>query len=163
MKGVTTLRRITLDLRIPNDLPKFEADPIQMKQILYNLIANAVKFSPDDATVTVAARHLWPVDSPIGEHAMEIRVIDHGVGIDPKNHELIFQEFRQVHETGTKRPEGTGLGLALVRRFVEMHGGTIRVESAPGEGSTFIVVMPIRQGSVAVKTETQPEATHDAV
>jgi len=145
MKGVTALRRITLTLEIPNDLPKFEADPIQMKQILYNLIANAVKFSPDDSSVTVAARHLWPVDSPIGENAIEIRVVDHGVGIDPKDHQLIFQEFRQAHEPGTKRPEGTGLGLALVRRFVEMHGGTVRVESALGEGSTFIVVLPCRQ------------------
>jgi signal transduction histidine kinase len=142
---VTTLRKITLDLRIPNDLPKFEADPIQMKQILYNLIANAVKFSPDNSKVTVAAKHLWPVDSPIGENAIEIRVIDQGIGIDPKDQELIFQEFRQVHEAGTKRPEGTGLGLALVRRFVEMHGGTIRVESTPGEGSTFVIVLPCRQ------------------
>jgi len=153
MKGVTTLRKITLDLRIPNDLPKFEADPIQMKQILYNLIANAVKFSPDSSSVTVSARHLWPADCPINEHAIEIRVVDHGIGIDPRDHQLIFQEFRQVHESGTKRPEGTGLGLALVRRFVEMHGGTIRVESTPGEGATFIIVLPCRQPALAQPPE----------
>ena len=79
---------------------------------------------------------------------MVVAVEDTGPGIPEAARQILFQEFRQVHETGTKRPEGTGLGLALVRRFVEMHGGTIRVESAPGEGSTFIVVMPIRQGAI---------------
>jgi signal transduction histidine kinase len=163
MKGVTTLRKIRLDLRIPNDLPKFEADPIQMKQILYNLIANAVKFSPDNSSVTVSAKHLWPVDSPINENAIEIRVVDHGIGIDPKDHQLIFQEFRQVHESGTKRPEGTGLGLALVRRFVEMHGGTIRVESMPGEGATFIIVLPCRQPTTAAQSPETGTARLDGL
>jgi signal transduction histidine kinase len=143
MKGVTESKRIRIELEIPSEIPKFEADPTQLKQIIYNLMANAVKFSPENSTVTVAARHLWPVDSPIGENAVEIRVIDNGIGIDPKDHQLIFQEFRQAH--GARgRPEGTGLGLTLVKRFVEMHGGVIRLESEPGEGSTFIVVLPCR-------------------
>ena len=148
MKGVTTLRRISIALQIPSDIPKFEADPTQLKQILYNLMSNAVKFSPEGSTVTVAARHLWPVDSPIGENAVEIRVIDHGIGIDPSEHQLIFQEFRQAMGTQGQRPEGTGLGLALVKRFVEMHHGTVRVESAKGEGSTFVVVLPCRQSPI---------------
>ena len=136
MKGVATLREITIDVDLPSELPLMEADPTHVKQILYNLISNAVKFSPDKSTVTVTAR-----DLPAQE-AIEIRVIDQGVGIDPKDHELIFQEFRQAHGVKGERPQGTGLGLALVKRFVEMHRGTIRVESELGLGSTFIVILP---------------------
>ena len=142
MKGVTTLRKITIETDIPDDLPYIEADQTLVKQILYNLMSNAVKFSPERSTVTISARHLvtphWT-----GDGAVEIRVTDRGIGIDAKDHELIFQEFRQAH--GSRgRPEGTGLGLALVKRFVEMHSGTIAVESERGRGSTFIVILPCR-------------------
>jgi signal transduction histidine kinase/ligand-binding sensor domain-containing protein len=140
MKGVATLRHISIDVDIPDDLPTIEADPTHVKQILYNLVSNAVKFSPDRSTVTVTARFLPNVDAPHG--SIEIRVIDQGVGIDPKDHELIFQEFRQATGTKGERPQGTGLGLALVKRFVHMHNGTVRVESELGLGSTFIVVLP---------------------
>ena len=144
MRGVSAMRRIQLELVVPDDLPLLEADPIHLKQILYNLVANAVKFSPEGAVVTVAARELAAAESPFGGAGVEIRVVDRGVGIHPGSHQVIFQEFRQAHEPGSRRPEGTGLGLALVRRFVEMHGGSIRVESELGNGSTFVVVLPCR-------------------
>ncbi|HJW96322.1 MAG TPA: two-component regulator propeller domain-containing protein [Thermoanaerobaculia bacterium] len=152
MKGVTTLRKITIETDIPDDLPYIEADQTLVKQILYNLMSNAVKFSPERSTVTIAARHLvtpeWPDDG-----AVEIRVIDRGIGIDAKDHEVIFQEFRQAH--GARgRPEGTGLGLALVKRFVEMHSGTIAVESERGRGSMFIVILPCHY-SPAIEEELQ--------
>jgi signal transduction histidine kinase/ligand-binding sensor domain-containing protein len=143
MKGVATLRDITIDIEIAEDLP-LEADPTQVRQILYNLMSNAVKFSPEHATVTVAARHLPSASGLLRDETIEIRVSDQGIGIDPAEHQLIFQEFRQAHGPRGYRPEGTGLGLALVKRFVEMHGGTIRVESSHGKGSTFVVVMPCR-------------------
>jgi signal transduction histidine kinase len=73
---------------------------------------------------------------------VEIRVVDQGAGIDPKDHQLIFQEFRQARGSQGQRPQGTGLGLALVKRFVELHRGTISLESRPGSGSTFILVFP---------------------
>jgi signal transduction histidine kinase/ligand-binding sensor domain-containing protein len=153
MKGVTTLRRITIELNIPRDIPKFEADPSQFKQIVYNLMSNAVKFSPEGSTVTITARHLWPPDSPIGENAVELRVIDRGIGIDPKDQQLIFQEFRQAPGLRGQRPEGTGLGLALVKRFIEMHRGAVALDSEPGKGSTFIVTLPCRNQAVAVPSE----------
>jgi signal transduction histidine kinase/ligand-binding sensor domain-containing protein len=140
MKGVATLRQIAIDVDIPNDLPTIEADPTHVKQILYNLISNAVKFSPDHSTVTVSARYLPSHGGPHG--SIEIQVVDRGMGIDPKDHELIFQEFRQAAGAKGERPQGTGLGLALVKRFVEMHNGTIRLKSAPGHGSTFTVILP---------------------
>jgi signal transduction histidine kinase/ligand-binding sensor domain-containing protein len=149
MKGVTTLRKITIDVDIPKDLP-IEADLTLIKQIVYNLMSNAVKFSPERSTVTVTARHLPAPISPLGEDAVEIRVSDQGIGIDPKDHELIFQEFRQAEGSRGERPYGTGLGLSLVKRFVELHRGTIRLESALGAGSTFILIFPSRQGRVAV-------------
>ena len=144
MKGVSTLRRISIEFDIPNDVPLLEADQTLLKQILYNLMSNAVKFSPVGSTVVVAARCLQPALSPIAENSIEIRVTDQGIGIDPKDHQLIFQEFRQAHGSSGERPQGTGLGLALVKRFVDMHRGTIRVESEPGHGSTFVVVLPCR-------------------
>jgi len=140
MKGVATLREIVIDVDIPDDLPTIEADPTHVKQILYNLVSNAVKFSPEKSTVHVRARFLRPADGSLG--SIEIQVADQGMGIDPKDHELIFQEFRQAHGVKGERPQGTGLGLALVKRFVAMHSGTIRVESELGLGSAFTVVLP---------------------
>jgi len=140
MKGVATLREVAIDVDLPNDLPAMEADPTHVKQILYNLVSNAVKFSADKSTVTVRARHLPLHAGSLG--SIEICVIDQGAGIDPADHELIFHEFIQAHGAKGERPQGTGLGLALVKRFVEMHNGTIRVESELGLGSTFIVVLP---------------------
>jgi signal transduction histidine kinase len=141
MKGVTTVRKVTLDVDVPKDL-RMEADVTLIKQILYNLMSNAVKFSPDRSVVTVTARSLEAPDSPLGEESVEIRVVDQGAGIDPKDHQLIFQEFRQARGSQGQRPQGTGLGLALVKRFVELHRGTISLESRPGSGSTFILVFP---------------------
>jgi len=152
MKGVTSLRKITIHLEIPDDLPMIEADQTLVKQILYNLMSNAVKFSPERSSVTIRAQHIVTPQGS-GDGAVEIRVIDTGIGIDAADHELIFQEFRQAH--GTRgRPEGTGLGLALVKRFVEIHSGTIAVESERGRGSTFIVVLPCRYSPVMIEQET---------
>jgi len=139
MKGVTTMRNITVEVEVSAGVPMIEADPTLIKQILYNLISNAVKFSPDGSTVRVIARDV--------DDSVEIRVEDEGVGIDVRDHELIFQEFRQAHAQGTgARPGGTGLGLSLVKRFAEMHGGEVRVESEIGKGSTFIVTLPVQFG-----------------
>ena len=157
MKGVATLREIAIDVDIPGELPTMEADPTYVKQILYNLVSNAVKFSPEKSTVTVSARHLRPTEGSLG--SIEIQVVDQGVGIDPKDHELIFQEFRQAHGSGG-RPQGTGLGLALVKRFVAMHSGTIRVESELGLGSTFSVVLPRKYQP---KTATEQMQREDAL
>jgi len=158
MKGVATMRRIRIEVNLPSDLPLLEVDPTQIKQVLYNLMSNAVKFSPERSTVTIAAKHLTREESPIGEDAVEIRVSDEGIGIDPEEHQLIFQEFRQAHGPHGERPQGTGLGLALVKRFVEMHSGTIRVESEPGEGSTFVAVLPLRYRPAAAQEDSPRRA-----
>ena len=126
---------------------RFEADPAlgtlrgderKVKQVVLNLLSNAVKFTPRGGAVGVVARQ--------ANGSAEIAVSDTGVGIAPADQEAIFEAFRQVGTDVTRKREGTGLGLALTRRFVELHGGTIRVESAPGKGSTFTVMLPIRHG-----------------
>jgi signal transduction histidine kinase len=105
---------------------------------MLNLLSNAVKFTPRGGAVEVVARRT--------DGTVEIAVSDTGPGIAPEDQEAIFEAFRQVGTDVTRKREGTGLGLALTRRFVELHGGTIRVESAVGRGSTFTVRLPIRHG-----------------
>jgi signal transduction histidine kinase/DNA-binding response OmpR family regulator len=111
------------------------ADEAKVKQILLNLLSNAIKFTADGGHVVVEARRR--------AGALQFTVSDTGIGIAPEDQERIFQEFQQVDTTASRRYEGTGLGLALTRRFVEMHGGRIWVESTVGVGSHFHVVLPI--------------------
>jgi len=113
------------------------ADEGKLKLVLENLLSNAIKFTPEGGRIEVRA-------VPVGG-MVEISVSDTGVGIAPEDQEAIFEEFRQVGTTA-KKVEGTGLGLALSRKFVELHGGRIRVESQTGAGSTFTFAVPICRG-----------------
>ena len=125
---------IALSAEVAPDTGPVRADARRVKQILLNLLSNAVKFTPPGGQVAVRARRA-------GE-AVEIAVADNGIGIAPEDHGKIFEEFRQAGTDYTRKAEGTGLGLALTRRLVELHGGTIRVESEPGKGSTFTFTIP---------------------
>ncbi len=142
LRGMSMGRNVSFVLESPEQMPPMEADPIRVKQILYNLLSNAVKFSPESSTVRVKVASLMAEDSPLGRDAVEVVIIDRGVGIDAHDHELIFEQFRQV---GGHRLPGTGLGLTLVKRFVEMHDGLLLVKSAPGTGSEFTFVLPLRR------------------
>ncbi len=104
--------------------------------MILNLLSNAIKFTLEGGRIEVRA---VPVDG-----AVEISVTDTGVGIAPEDQEAVFEEFRQVGASAAKQ-EGTGLGLALCRKFVELHGGTIGVTSAVGAGSTFTFRLPVRR------------------
>jgi signal transduction histidine kinase len=126
-------REIALVASIDPRLGQFRADERKLKQILLNLLTNAIKFTPDGGRVEVSAK---PKDGGV-----EIAVIDTGVGIAPEDQEAVFEEFRQVG-AASRKIEGTGLGLAITRKFVELHGGRIRVESTPGKGSRFTFTLP---------------------
>ena len=128
---------IQLAVEVDERLGAFQADERKFKQIMLNLLSNAVKFTPDGGKVSVAAKK--------DTTCVEIAVRDTGIGIAPEDHSAVFEEFKQVGRDYTKKAEGTGLGLALTKRFVELHGGSIRLDSAPGKGSTFTVTLPIRQ------------------
>jgi signal transduction histidine kinase len=125
---------IKLDRAIADRLGDFTGDERKVKQILVNLLSNAVKFTPEGGSVKVDAR--------LGDHSAVISVSDSGIGIAKEDQEAIFEEFRQVGSNYAHKREGTGLGLTLTKRFVEMHGGKIWVESEVGKGSTFTFTLP---------------------
>jgi signal transduction histidine kinase len=119
----------------PNGL-QVHADRVRVRQVLLNLLSNAIKFTPDGGRITVAA---GPVN---GGSAVRVAVTDTGIGIAPEDQARLFQEFVQLDASASRRYEGTGLGLALSKRLVELHGGAMGVESATGKGSTFWFTLP---------------------
>ena len=132
---------LALELDVGEGLTEWVADARKVKQVAVNLLSNAVKFTPNGGRVCVRARQLNGVDGLSGTWA-EVSVTDTGVGISPEDQALVFEEFRQASGNVLRKAEGTGLGLALVKRFVELHGGTVSLESEPGHGSTFRFTLP---------------------
>jgi signal transduction histidine kinase len=130
-------RGIVFHQAVDQRLGQIRGDERKIKQVLLNLLANALKFTPEGGRIDVRAG--------LVDGMAEISVADTGVGIAPEDQEAIFEEFRQVG-TAAKKVEGTGLGLALSRKFVELHGGRIWVQSQVGEGSTFTFTIPVRCG-----------------
>jgi signal transduction histidine kinase len=120
------------------------ADERKLKQILFNLLSNAVKFTPEGQSVTLSAK-LLPAEAPPGRRRLRMDVRDTGIGIRSEDIPKLFQEFTQLESTYNKTYEGTGLGLALTRKLVEFHGGTISVESEYGKGSCFTVEIPVKE------------------
>jgi len=138
-------RAVTSALALKKDIPmKFNLEPelsiyadrIRFKQVIYNLMSNAIKFTPKGGSVEVSA-------AKAGD-SVRISVSDTGIGISEENQKLLFQPFRQVDSSINRQYEGTGLGLALVRKFVELHGGRVWVESENGKGSTFTFELPLK-------------------
>ncbi len=127
-------KKINVETKISEELPIIKLDSERILQALRNLIGNAVKFTPDGGRVRVSAR---PMDGGV-----EVSVADTGPGIPLEKLTTIFDKFQQVIIPGSYRPEGTGLGLALVKHIIKSHGGKVWAESQPGQGSTFIFVLP---------------------
>jgi GAF domain-containing protein/anti-sigma regulatory factor (Ser/Thr protein kinase) len=127
---------VRLERVVDEELGDFRGDERKLKQVLVNLLSNAVKFTPEGGKIQVRAG--------LDNGAVKISVSDTGIGIAPEHHETIFEEFRQVGSDYARKREGTGLGLTLTKKFVEMHGGRIWVESEPGKGSTFTFILPVQ-------------------
>ncbi len=153
---------LTMETSIDPAVPELVADRRKLKQVLVNLVSNACKFTPDGGSVRVSARRvqssrfkvqgseelnteLRTLNSEPDAEFIEISVADTGVGISKEHQEKLFQPFMQIDSSLTRNHAGTGLGLSLCKRFIELHGGRIWVESEPGKGSTFRFVVPIRQ------------------
>jgi signal transduction histidine kinase len=128
-------RGITVGRTVDEHLGMIHADERKVKQVLLNLLSNALKFTPEGGKIDVRAA--------VSDGVAEISVTDTGVGIAPEDQETVFEEFRQVG-TAAKKVEGTGLGLAISRKFIELHGGKIWVQSQLGSGSTFSFTLPLR-------------------
>ena len=129
-----TRHGITLELSVDERLGDFVGDERKIKQILLNLLSNAVKFTPEGGRIDLKARQ--------ADGEVEISVSDTGIGISPEDQAKIFEEFRQVGSDYAHKVEGTGLGLTLAKKFVELHGGKIWVTSEVGKGSTFTFTLP---------------------
>jgi PAS domain S-box-containing protein len=125
--------RFMTDLALADDAVTL--DQQKFKQVLYNLLSNAIKFTPEEGQVSLRLR-------PLGDAQIELSVADTGIGIKAEDFSRLFVEFEQLESGSTRRYQGTGLGLALAKKIVELHGGTIRVESEFGHGTTFTVVLP---------------------
>jgi signal transduction histidine kinase len=131
-------RELALDVAIDAGVATVRADERKIKQVLLNLLSNAIKFTPEGGRITVRATQ--------GNGCVQVSVRDTGIGIAPEDQGVIFEEFRQVGSSAAKQ-EGTGLGLALCRKFIELHGGTIWLSSEVGKGSAFTFALPVtREG-----------------
>jgi len=134
VEPLATKKSISMEINMDEQVQSVAADPARFKQILYNLLSNAIKFTPAGGMVSM--------DVSRKNGTVEISVSDTGIGISQEDQERIFSEFLQVEGSYARKYEGTGLGLALTKKLVELHGGRIWVESAPGKGSRFIFTMP---------------------
>src|SRR3712207_2697629 len=136
---------IALELLVPDGIGAVDADELRFKQVVVNLLTNAVKFTPDGGRVTLAARRVGA--------ELQVTVADTGIGVPPEDRERIFESFQQGGR-GAPKEEGTGLGLTLSRRIVELFGGRMWLESEVGAGSTFGFAIPV--GSPSAPREERP-------
>ena len=143
--------RISLD--VAAEVGSVEGDERRLRQVVFNLLSNAVKFTPSGGSVAVMAEGM--------EGQVQVSVTDTGPGIDIADCERIFEEFQQT-ELGANAREGTGLGLPLSRRLVELHGGRLWVESEPGRGSRFVFTLPRAHAVWARPRRRGQRAQHEA-
>jgi len=135
VEPLVSQKRIRLETDV-NGVGEIEADASKLKQMLLNLVSNAIKFTPEGGSVFISGKRL--------PSAAEISVRDTGIGIAQSDQSRIFHEFQQVDAGVDRQQQGTGLGLTLTRRFARLHGGDVRVDSEPGKGSVFTIRMPLR-------------------
>ncbi|HEX2914160.1 MAG TPA: response regulator [Chloroflexia bacterium] len=156
--GVAVKKQITLASKASENVTgelKVLGDRGRLKQILYNLFSNAIKFTPEGGAVQISSR----ITRHDNKDWLELSVEDNGIGIKKDDHERIFEEFQMVDNTLSKRQQGTGLGLALSRRLARLHGGDILVVSEEGKGSTFTLTLPLDEAALsALKPEVKSSA-----
>jgi len=134
--GFSNKKGIRIHINIQADVPSIKGDKVKFKQIMFNLLSNAVKFTPENGRVVINAG--------LKNQHIQVAVSDTGIGIKPEDMDKIFEAFRQVDASYARRYEGTGLGLALTKRLIELHGGKIWVISDFGKGSTFTFTLPLK-------------------
>jgi signal transduction histidine kinase len=139
MRGRLADTGITLDIKVPQNIGTFTADEKRVRQVLFNLLSNAIGFSPEDRPVTLTAER--------GPEQVIFRVTDQGKGIEPDRIDSVFERFET--RTEGSRHRGVGLGLSIVRSFVELHGGSVTISSRPGEGTTVTCIFPVDGGGAA--------------
>jgi len=150
MRGKVQEAGLNLVVDAP-ELPDVEADHRGLKQVILNLVSNAVKFTPEGGDIVIAL-------SRLDDDRMRVAVTDTGIGIAPENLDRLARPFEQVEGQHSKTTQGTGLGLALTKSLVELHGGRLTIESEPGQGTTVSFELPIRRPGAAEDKAAGPEA-----
>lgn len=139
----TDKKQIKLQVDCPRNLPMLETDASKFQQILFNFLSNAVKFTPEEGCVTIAAKLIGPA-KPDGEQRLKVSVSDTGPGIALAEQERVFEKFTQLDSTVTREHAGTGLGLTISRELAQLLQSSVELESTPGDGATFSLIMPLR-------------------
>lgn len=142
-ESLVAKKQLSLECCVPRDLPEVHGDRDKIMHVLMNLLGNAFEFTPPGGKVWVIAS----LENPEPPGTIRVEIGDTGRGIAPDHHELIFREFAQVDSTASRVHHGTGLGLTIARRYVELHGGRIWVESELGKGSRFFFTLPIAKAA----------------
>ena len=161
-------KRIQVELQLPSHLPDICVDERRIRQVLINLLDNAVKFTPEGGRIalevsTLPTLHAFTGSNARQQHFLYIAILDTGIGIAPEHIGKLFRPFVQIDSTLNRQYTGTGLGLALVKRIVEFHGGQVEVESEVGVGSTFTIRLPFSPAVVNApqpKTDSETDLTH---
>jgi signal transduction histidine kinase len=148
IKPLAEKKDVSVVTSIARDVPIVQTDPAKLQQVLFNFLSNAIKFSPEHGRIDLKVERA-------GEDHVRVMVSDQGVGIEPDKQAMIFEKFRQIDASVTRKHEGTGLGLAISKELTLLLGGSIGVQSTPGEGATFWVVLPVKiaGGTAAVQME----------
>jgi PAS domain S-box-containing protein len=150
--------KLTFSMEIEPDLPLVLCDKDRLIQVITNLLGNAIKFTPENGKISLRAE----LNRSAGNEKQDtitVSITDTGIGIAPENHQRIFEKFGQVGDVLKDRPKGTGLGLPICKKIIENYGGKIRVESALGQGTTFIFTLPAVQKKKALDVPTEDQAT----
>jgi signal transduction histidine kinase len=137
LRGIVSAKRIRIDVDVDPTCTGIELDASKLKQVLFNYVSNALKFTQEDGRVSIVVRSE-------GADAFRIEVTDTGIGIRAEDRVHLFSKFRQLDSSASKKYQGTGLGLALTKQIAEAQGGSVGVESVFGTGSTFFIVLPRR-------------------
>ncbi|MDP2315116.1 MAG: response regulator [Pseudomonadota bacterium] len=145
VRPIAAKHGVAMNVEIPTDLPPLYADPVRLRQVLYNLLSNGIKFTPKGGSVDLRVQ--------ASGNRLRFDVIDTGIGIRQEDLPRLFREFEQIEGPNGLKPQGTGLGLVLSRRLVELQGGNLSVRSTAGAGSTFTVTLPL------FRTEAESAAT----
>jgi signal transduction histidine kinase len=157
LRTLAAQKQIQVEVEIDAGVTGVLADPAKLKQVLYNYLSNAIKFTPDEGRVVVRV-------APEGPEAFRLEVEDTGIGIRPEDMDRLFVEFQQLDSSMAKKHAGTGLGLALTKRIVEAQGGQVGARGAPGRGSLFSAVLPriTRRAAGEKSAASHPDPTASA-
>ncbi len=151
---LATAKNIKVELHSPDAPVTLQADSFRLRQVLLNLLTNAIKYTPDGGDITIE------IDAT--EDHVAISVVDTGIGMDQEHLDLIFNRFYRVDKTGNRNDGGSGLGLAIVKWIVDAHQGTVEVTSSPGQGSRFTVTLPRQQKKRVVAAVTEESSQNTA-